>query len=263
MRDAKEMLGPETVSFYREAMQTLAGEGVPFLIGGAHALDVHTGVARQTKDLDVFVERRNVDAALAALEAAGLRTERPFPHWLAKAFRGDDFVDLIYGSGNGLAEVDEAWFEHAVSGRVFGVDVRLCPVEEMIWSKAFILERERYDGADIAHLIQARGAGLDWARLIARFGLHWPVLLSQLVLFGYVFPSERDRVPSWVMASLLEWLREDLKEPPQEARVCRGTLVSRAQYLVDLERGFRDARLDPDNAMTAKDVEVWTKAIDE
>src|SRR6185436_20423939 len=167
-----ETLGPETIAFYREALDTLGASGVEFLVGGAYALDGHTGVARQTKDLDVFLRRRDLERALAVLEAAGYRTEHPFPHWLAKAYGGEDFVDLIYSSGNGIAEVDDAWFRHASAGSVFGVDVRLCPVEEMIWSKAFILERERYDGADIAHLLLSRGSSLDWARLLERFGPH-------------------------------------------------------------------------------------------
>ena len=58
--------------------------------------------------------------------------------------------------------VDDLWFTHAAPGRVLGVPVLLCPPEEMIWSKAFIMERERYDGADVAHLILACGRELDW-----------------------------------------------------------------------------------------------------
>jgi len=42
----------------------------------------------------------------------------------------------------------------------------------MIWSKAFIMERDRYDGADIAHIIRTCGKGLDWSRLLHRFGSH-------------------------------------------------------------------------------------------
>ncbi len=262
-RTAAHEPGPETIDFYREALSALRASGLPFLVGGAYALEHHTGVTRHTKDLDVFVKRGDVDAALAALAALGCRCERTFPHWLAKAYRGDDFVDLIYSSGNGLAEVDDGWFEHAEAGAVFGVDVMLCPPEEMIWSKALILERERYDGADVAHLILAHGSRLDWARLVARFGPNWQVLLSHLVLFGFLFPSERDRVPAWVMTSLLDWQRDDLRQPPWAEKVCRGTLVSRAQYLVDLERGFRDARLGADNRMTAADVALWTSAIED
>jgi hypothetical protein len=59
-------------------------------------------------------------------------------------------------------------------------------VEETIWSKAFVMERERYDGADIAHLLRASAERLDWHRLLERFDAHWPVLLSHLILFGFI-----------------------------------------------------------------------------
>ena len=74
----------------------------------------------------------------------------PFPHWLGKIHRGEHFMDMIFSSGNGVARVDDLWFEHAPKTNVLGVIVRLSPVEEMIWSKAFIQERERFDGADVA-----------------------------------------------------------------------------------------------------------------
>src|SRR5207302_251148 len=85
-----------------------------------------------------------------------------------------------------LAVVNDAWFEHAVAGEALGRRVRLVPPEEMIWQKAYIMERERFDGADVLHLLRARGRRLDWPRLLARFGPHWRVLLSHLVLFGFV-----------------------------------------------------------------------------
>jgi hypothetical protein len=45
-------------------------------------------------------------------------------------------------------------------------------------------------------------------------------------------------------------------------RVCRGTLLSRAQYLPDIrERGFRDVRLDARCKVTAAELESWTAAI--
>ena len=45
-------------------------------------------------------------------------------------------------------------------------------------------------------------------------------------------------------------------------RVCQGTLVSRQQYLIDLEEwGYKDARLLPGGPMNAGDVQIWTEAI--
>jgi hypothetical protein len=257
-------LGAETVEFYRSAMGALEEAGVPFLVGGAYALERYTGIARHTKDFDVFVRPSDCDRSLAVLAEHGCQTDVTFSHWLAKAFRGDDFVDIIFSSGNGIATVDDRWFEHAVLAEVLGVPVRLCPVEEMIWSKSFIMERERYDGADVAHLMHAEGPRLDWARLLERFDRHWHVLMSHLVLYRFIYPCERDRVPAHVVRALIDRLAAELDEPPVPDMTCRGTILSREQYLVDVDhRGYRDARLGPDGAMTRRQIARWTAAIDE
>ncbi len=133
-----------------------------------------------------------------------------------------------------------------------------------MWSKAFIMERERYDGADVAHVLRACAATLDWPRLIRRFGPHWHVLLSHLVLFAFVYPSERHLVPDWVVRELSGRFVQEMGLPPSPARVCRGTLLSRAQYLVDIERwGYRDARLEAPATMTPEQVDTWTAAIED
>jgi len=257
-------LAPETIAFYQEAMATLTKAGARFLVGGAYAYGPYTGIARHTKDLDLFVLPDDSGRVLEILAGAGYRCELKFPHWLGKAWKGDDFVDLIYSSGSGLAVVDEAWFAHAVPARVFDTEVRLIPVEEMIWSKSFIMERERFDGNDVAHLLRARAGSLDWRRLIDRFGPRWRVLLAHLVLFGFVYPGERAAVPAAAMAELLERLRAEAAAPSPSDRLCQGTLLSRQQYLMDIGPwGYRDARLAPDVRMTAEDIARWTAGIAE
>jgi hypothetical protein len=255
-------LDAATRRVYVEALEALRRGGVEFLIGGAHALGPYTGIVRDTKDLDVFLRRQDCEAALAVLAAAGFTTELTFPHWLAKAHVGDRYIDLIFGAGNGVALVDDLWFTHAAPGRVLGVPVWLCPPEEMVWSKAFIMERERYDGADVAHLILACGRHMDWRRLVWRFGRRWRVLLSHLILFGFVYPCERGAVPDAVMAHLLRRLDRERAWPGDDARVCHGTLLSRQQYLVDVAaRGYEDGRLQPRGEMTADEIADWTAAI--
>ena len=255
-------LDAKTQQVYRRALEALRHGGVEFLIGGAYALAPYTSVVRDTKDLDVFLRREDCEAACAALGDAGFTTELTFPHWLAKAYVGDRFIDLIYGAGNGVAVVDDLWFAHAVPGSVLGVPVRLCPPEEMIWSKAFIMERERYDGADVAHLILACGPHLDWRRLLRRFGRRWRVLLSHLILFGFIYPCDRAAVPEAVMSHLLRRLDRDRFWPAEDARVCDGTLLSRQQYLLDInERGYADGRLTPRGEMSTAEIANWTSAI--
>jgi hypothetical protein len=258
----ESLLPPETRDFYAAAMHALDGAGVPFLVGGAYALHAYTGIERHTKDFDVFVRPRDIRPALDALGAMGCRTELTFPHWLGKAYRGDDFIDVIFSSGNALAAVDDGWFENAARGEVFGRPARLVPAEEIIWQKCYVQERERYDGADVAHLIHAVGRDLNWRRLLARFGPHWRVLLGQLVMFGFVYPSERDRVPAEVIHDLTARLLGEVSAAPAEDRVCRGTLLSREQYLIDIERwGYADARERPLGRMSHADIAHWTRAI--
>jgi len=256
-------LAPETQACYARALEALNDAGVPVLVGGAYAFGRYTGIARHTKDFDVFLHRSDCEPAFAALRTAGFHTELTFPHWLGKAFAGEDFVDLIFGSGNAIALVDDEWFTYALDDEIFGVPVKLCPAEEIIWSKAFIMERERFDGADIAHLIRARGDKLDWSRLLRRFGPRWRVLLSHLILYGFIYPVERARVPEAVMQELLARLTAELGVPPPSSRVCQGTILSRAQYLVDVDRwGYADARLTPLGNMTADHIAHWTASIE-
>ena len=252
----------ECDKFYRAAMEILEDAHVPFLIGGAYAFGVYTGIERDTKDFDLFLRAAHVDLALETFAKAGYRAEKTFPHWLAKVFCDEHCIDLIYRAGNGLCDVDDSWFERRRAGELLGKNVQLCAPEEILWMKAFIMERERYDGADVAHLLQSCAEKIDWPHLMTRFGEDWELLLTHLILFRYIYPGESSRVPRNIVTGLLERLRN---EPAAAGtRLCRGTLLSRAQYLVDVdERGFRDARLQWRAKMDSRDIQNWTAAIDE
>jgi hypothetical protein len=249
-------------AFYLRVLLTLSDADAPFLVGGAYALRHYAGIERNTKDFDIFVRREDYADIMSVLQASGCDTDLTYPHWLGKVTCDKALVDVIFSSGNGVSLVDDDWFRYATSGHVFDVPVKLCPPEECIWSKAFVTERERYDGADVMHLLLACAATLDWDRLLRRFGEHWRVLFSYLCMFGFVYPSERDKIPQWVMMALMERLEEEVHQPASRERVCQGTLISREQYLPDLQQwGFADARLTMPHAMSEEEVEEWTRAI--
>src|SRR6059058_4233212 len=238
--------GRDTNTFYRRTLHVLSDARVPFLVGGSHAILHYTGIIRETKDFDLFVRRADVYKALEALALAGYWTQVTFPHWLAKARQGSDHVDLVFSSGNGIGRVDDDWFSHAVEAELLGMQVKIAPVEELVWQKSFVMERERYDGADVAHIIRSCAETLDWDRVMLRFEPYWQLLFAHLVLFGFIYPSERQRIPARVMSELIERLHQEQSVPPSEERVCRGTLTSRAQYLIDIGRyGYEDARIAP------------------
>jgi hypothetical protein len=259
----EDELSAEAREFYRRGVDILHDAGIPFLVGGAYALERYTGVVRHTKDFDVFLRRRDCIRALAVFGDRGYRPELTFPHWLGKVYFQSAFIDLIFSSGNGVVEVDDGWFAHAVPAHVFDKPVHLCPAEETIWSKSFVMERERYDGADIAHLLRARAERLDWTRLLARFGPDWRLLLTNLILFGYIYPSEQARIPHDVMNDLLERLHQDSRNSAPATPICQGTMLSRQQYLTDINSwGYQDPRLVPLGRMTTEAVTRWSAAID-
>lgn len=254
----------DTPVLYRDALLALTDAEVPFLVGGALALARYTTVDRFTKDLDLFVSPFDCRRALNVLETIGCQTEWPFRHWLAKARRDSALIDIIYNSGNGVAAVDEEWFAHAWESELYGVRVKMCPAEELLWSKSFVMERERYDGADVLHIVHSHGSRLDWDRVLTRFGDHWRVLLSHLVLYAFVYPGDRSRVPAWVTDGLTRRLAaEGWQDDSSLGRACLGTLVSRQQYLPDIRAdGYQDGRL-VEGRMTEDEIAEWTSAIDE
>jgi hypothetical protein len=249
--------------FYKNVLNILAKEDANILIGGSLALAHYMHLPRCPKDMDIFLSKEHCEEVLSILDKRGYRTEILHPHWLAKAYKGDFFIDFIFSSGNGIARVEEDWFEHSQEMELFGVPVRVCAPEEIIWSKAFIMDRERFDGADIAHLIHDACDQFDWQRLVKRFGEHWRVLLSHLLLFQYIYPGERSKIPAWVMDTLLTRAAIEQQTSPavSQAKLCRGTLLSRDQFLADVEmHGYGDGRVQPCGTMTEGDVQEYTEA---
>jgi hypothetical protein len=249
-------------SFYRQVMKLLDAIGVPWLVGGAFALRAHTGIVRDTKDFDILLQREHLDTVLTALDAAGFSTERTHPHWLAKARHDGWLIDMIYNSGNGLCAIESSWFEHALPGELWDRKVLVCPAEELIWQKIYIMERERFDGADVMHLMRACAGRIDWARLLRLVGPDWRVLFAHVMLFEFIYPGERHLIPMEVRHELLRRYQTHSTDRGTALNLCYGTLLSRATYLYDLESlGYGDARKESRCAMNTEDIKHWTDAI--
>jgi hypothetical protein len=229
--------------FYLTALARLFRSGAPFLIGGAYALREYGGIVRDTKDLDVFCRPVDYPRILHALAGPGSSTEITDPSWIAKVLCGDHCIDVIFGSRNNLCAVDDLWFRHARRMILFDSPVLLIPPEEMIWTKVYVQDRLRFDGADIAHVIRKQGRTLDWARLLARMGEDWELFLAHLVNFRFTYPSERDTVPEWLLRELCSRLQRQLAEPAPDEHVCLGPLLSPHDYQIAVTGwGYGDAR---------------------
>jgi hypothetical protein len=231
---------PEARECYEDALKALLEAGISFVVGGAFAVHTHTGIWRTTKDLDLLLTAGDLPPALDRLQAKDFDTYVKDPVWLAKARRGEYFVDLITGIGNASLGVDCTWIDRAIPETVLGFRCRVLAVEELIVSKIFVAYRERFDGADVAHLIRARGKTLDWARLLELIGSHWELLFWALVLYAYVYPAHTDDVPDNIWGDLISWFTHQVKSPNQEAPF-RGTLIDPRMFAIDVnERGERN-----------------------
>jgi Nucleotidyl transferase of unknown function (DUF2204) len=158
----REEIPAKQKELFREVLTLLEEARVVYAAAGAAALQEYTGICRYTKDLDIFLSASAASAALLLLHEHGFKTEARDPVWLAKAHRREFFVDLITGMSNGVLAVDKSWIERARPATIFGVKTRVLAPEELLTSKLFVARRERFDGADIAHIIYASRGKLQW-----------------------------------------------------------------------------------------------------
>jgi hypothetical protein len=232
---------PEAEGFYTEALRELTQLGLPFLLAGTYALSAHTGITRATKDLDIFCKAGDYPRILSHFKELGYAIEIEDERWLGKVYKGQHFFDVIFASSNGTMPVGDEWFENARHIEIFGSPVRIVGPTELVWSKCFIQLRHRYDGADVAHTILKAHDQIDWRRLLAYMEVHWEVLLTHVINFRWIYPTERDKIPRWLLDELLERLNKQLDLPPPQMKVCRGRMFSRIDYEIDVkEWGFAD-----------------------
>jgi hypothetical protein len=231
---------PEAYQCYRGVLDGLLRADVPFAVSGGFAFHHHTGIWRTTKDLDLVLPPRAVAGAFGVLVEEGFETYVQDPVWLAKARRRDYFVDLITGVGNATLTVDQTWIDRAVEDVILDIRCKVLPVEEMIASKLFVTRRERFDGADIAHLLRARAGSLDWERLLSLTDPHWEMLYWSLVFFAYIYPARTSSVPAVVWRDLNERFRRSVATPDSPGSF-RGTLIDPKMFAIDVnEWGERD-----------------------
>lgn len=220
--------------FYAKALKFLLQTGTPFLVGGTYAFRSYTGITRETKDLDLFCKAGDYPRFLEALKTAGYKTEIVDARWLAKAWQDKHYIDLIFATRTHLQSVDDTWFIHAPEVSIFGEKVKLIPPEELIWSKSFVQHRNKYDGADVNHLILCKGKSLDWKRILSHMEAQWEVLFAHILNFRFVYPSERGIVPKWLMEELISRVKQQLTMPIPKDKVCRGPLLTSNEYEIDI-----------------------------
>jgi hypothetical protein len=172
---------------------------------------IYTGVGRYTKDLDLYILPEHREWAIDVMGQCGLEDYfdiKPYNReWIYRAFNGDIIVDSIWAMANRRADVDTAWLERGPVIRMFDQEFPVIPPEELIWSKLYVLQRDRCDWPDILNLICATGPSLDWNHLLRRVEDDLPLVKGLVSVFSWVSPERAKQLPSWI------WKKLDLAPP--------------------------------------------------
>jgi Nucleotidyl transferase of unknown function (DUF2204) len=146
----------------KKAAAALRGAGVPFLLGGSLASWARGG-PESRHDLDLMIKRSDVEPALAALTAAGMRADDPPEEWLVKAWDGDVLIDLIF-SPKGLP-IDDEVLARGEEMSVLSMQIRVMAIEDVLITKLMALTEHslRYDG--LLAIARALREQVDWEQV--------------------------------------------------------------------------------------------------
>jgi hypothetical protein len=241
IEERKVAKSTQAADFYKECLLILNRLGLPYMVGGTFALHAYTGIQRQTKDLDIFTKASDYPRVANALVEKGFKVVVVDERWLAKVWCGKYFVDIIFSGSNAVSPVTDGWFKESRKEKIMGISVAVLPPTESVWSKMFIENRTRYDGNDLAHMILKYGKKLDWKRLLSYADQYWEILLVHVLRFRFIYPSEREVIPRWLLEELLSRLQHQMNLPTSQTKVCRGRLLSTEDFVIDVaEWGFVD-----------------------
>jgi len=224
---------------YKRAIHALRDEQIPFLLAGGFALATYTGRWRDTKDIDFYIHPDDRDRGAETLGKAGfedyyprLRYDR---NWIYRSVRENIIVDIIWSMANQRAHVDGQWFERASSVTIRGEELQVIPVEELLWCKLYIMQRDHCDWTDLFNLLYARGTGIDWDHVFERVENDVPLLRGLLSVYEWLCPESAGKFPADLWERL--GLPDPESVPRQEQHDPVKLLDSRTWFGADITRG--------------------------
>ncbi len=201
-----DMDGQEA-ELFRQAINALNVAGVPYVIGGAFAVYHYGGLWRNTNDLDVYVEREKVSEAALVLMREGFldcgEMAAGDRDWIYHTKKEEVIVDVIWHSPTGLPVFGPGQYERAPHGEFLGLPTRFLPADDLVLAKIFTMNLHRCDWPDVLRIVRSCPEQFDWQYLVDCMGEHWPVLLSFIILFDWLYPSDVCCIPVWMREELL------------------------------------------------------------
>src|ERR671924_22409 len=106
------------------------------------------------------------DRALAALEEAGFRPERPLEDWLLKAYDDDVLVDLIFNPASG--PIDDEILRRAETLEVLALPMPVAALEDVMVTKLLALTEQEPDFGGCLEIARSLREQIDWQEVRKR-----------------------------------------------------------------------------------------------
>jgi len=158
---------PRMLTVLKKAVGVLNQAGIPFALAGSMACWALGGPPSR-HDVDLALQWADAERALAALEAAGFRVERPPEGWLVKAWDDGVLVDLIWAP-MGL-EVTEKVLRAARPVNIDGMPVPALAPTDVLTSKLLALNESHLDFEGLLAIVRGVREQVDWEELRRRAG---------------------------------------------------------------------------------------------
>ncbi|HLX18801.1 MAG TPA: nucleotidyltransferase [Gaiellaceae bacterium] len=156
----------ELIDAMKDAVSVLQTCEIPFVLGGGLAGWARGG-PRSEHDVDLLIREQDAEEALAALEEAGMRTERPPEGWLVKAWHPNGtLVDLIYSPAGG--PVTDESIERAPMVEVMALRLRVSSLEDLMTTKLLALSEQEPTFSGVLELARSLREQVDWDEVRAR-----------------------------------------------------------------------------------------------
>lgn len=195
----ENLIPPEQWSVYACILHQACQEQIPFALGGGLALGYYTGTLYRSKDLDIYISPEHKDRLIAMMDRCGMAdyfdVQEYDRGWIYRGHSQGVIVDAIWSMANRRTVVDEIWTSAGPMVQLCGESFRVIPAEELLWSKLYVLQRDRCDWPDLLNLLSCTGPRLDWQHLAARVAEDRPLLKALMAVFAWVNPDRAMVIP--------------------------------------------------------------------
>jgi Uncharacterised nucleotidyltransferase len=149
----------EMLPSLKKAAAALREAEIPFVLAGGIAAWARGG-PESDHDVDFVLKPEDAERALAVLEDAGMRSERPPEPWLFKVYDDGVLIDLIFAPA-GLEITDEV-IERSDRLEVWAVPMRVMRPEDILVTKLCAMTEHTIGYEACLEIARALREQIDW-----------------------------------------------------------------------------------------------------